>query len=300
LGRHPRARYAAALTIILNRTLASTPSASRYGALLGRRAPAPLAKAGVPWRWAWAGLLLGLSLALVLFAPARWLTEPVQNATGQKLQLLDARGTVWRGSARLVLTGGAGSKDASALPTPVRWKLQPAWAGAQLVLWSDCCTAQPLAVRLQIGGLQQVQATVADATSTWPAALLSGLGTPWNTLQPEGQLQLRTQALVLNWSPSQMAVAGKAQLEVVGLSSRLSTLRPMGSYRLAIQGGSTPTVELSTLEGSLQLAGTGQWAGSRLRFSGSASAAPEHEAALSNLLNIIGRRQGPRSLITIG
>jgi general secretion pathway protein N len=37
-----------------------------------------------------------------------------------------------------------------------------------------------------------------------------------------------------------------------------------------------------------------------LHFSGSASAAPDREAALANLLNIIGRRSGARSIITIG
>ena len=35
-------------------------------------------------------------------------------------------------------------------------------------------------------------------------------------------------------------------------------------------------------------------------FTGEASAAPDREAALSNLLNIIGRRQGVRSIITVG
>ena len=57
---------------------------------------------------------------------------------------------------------------------------------------------------------------------------------------------------------------------------------------------------LSTLEGSLQLSGNGKWVGSRLRFEGEARAAPEHEAALANLLNIIGRRSGARSIITLG
>ena len=37
-----------------------------------------------------------------------------------------------------------------------------------------------------------------------------------------------------------------------------------------------------------------------VRFAGEASAAPEREAALSNLLNIIGRRNGARSIITVG
>jgi general secretion pathway protein N len=84
------------------------------------------------------------------------------------------------------------------------------------------------------------------------------------------------------------------------MSSRLSTLRPMGSYRLVVQGGDVPTLTLSTLEGALQLSGTGQWVGQRLRFTGEATATPEREAALSNLLNIIGRRSGARSIITVG
>ena len=74
----------------------------------------------------------------------------------------------------------------------------------------------------------------------------------------------------------------------------------MGSYRITLLGGATPTLQLDTLEGSLQLTGNGQWVGSRLRFTGEASAAPEREAALANLLNIIGRRSGARSIITIG
>ncbi|MGL6206076.1 MAG: type II secretion system protein N, partial [Giesbergeria sp.] len=59
-------------------------------------------------------------------------------------------------------------------------------------------------------------------------------------------------------------------------------------------------LQLQTLQGDLQLSGSGQWVGQRLRFAGEASAAPEREGALSNLLNIIGRRNGARSLITLG
>ncbi len=39
---------------------------------------------------------------------------------------------------------------------------------------------------------------------------------------------------------------------------------------------------------------------SRLHFQGTASAAPEQQEALSNLLNIIGRRDGARSIIQVG
>jgi hypothetical protein len=149
-------------------------------------------------------------------------------------------------------------------------------------------------------GLGKARVAVADGVSMWPAALLAGLGTPWNTLQLDGELGLSTQGLSVEWSAGRLAVGGRAELAAARISSRLSTLRPMGSYRITLNGGATSTLELATLEGSLQLSGNGRWVGSRLRFEGVASAAPEREAALSNLLNIIGRRNGARSIITIG
>ncbi len=258
-----------------------------------------LAAARAPWRWAVAGTLLGLLLALVFFAPARWLARGVATATQGHVLLAEPRGTVWNGSARMLLAGGAGSNDAAALPTRLDWRLRPAWGGARAEIASTCCTTQPLVMHLALRMTGAVL-TLSDAPSQWPAALLSGLGTPWNTLQVDGDLQLATQGLSVEWNAGRLAVGGRAELTAQRLSSRLSTLRPMGSYRIVLVGGATPTLQLSTLEGSLQLSGSGQWAGSRLRFNGEASAAPEREAALSNLLNIIGRRSGPRSVITIG
>jgi general secretion pathway protein N len=67
-----------------------------------------------------------------------------------------------------------------------------------------------------------------------------------------------------------------------------------------VSGGDTPRLNLSTTQGSLQLSGSGQWTDGRLRFEGEASAAPERFEALSNLLNIIGRREGARSIIKVG
>jgi general secretion pathway protein N len=74
----------------------------------------------------------------------------------------------------------------------------------------------------------------------------------------------------------------------------------MGSYRFSLSGGPSTTLALSTLQGSLLLSGGGQWVGGKLRFDGEASAVPEHLAALSNLLNIIGRRDGARAIIKVG
>jgi general secretion pathway protein N len=108
------------------------------------------------------------------------------------------------------------------------------------------------------------------------------------------------QALVLRWSGRQLTLAGRATLDATDISSSLSTLKPMGSYRIALEGGPVPSLLLTTREGSLQLSGSGRWNGTTMRFDGEASAAPGREDALSNLLNIIGRRDGARSLITLG
>ena len=252
-----------------------------------------------PWAWAFAGIALGLVGAALVFAPARWLAGPLERASGGRLLLGEARGTVWNGSAQLTLSGGAGSTDSAALPTRVDWKLGPRWDGLQAEVDSSCCTSTPVAVRIlpRWGG---ALVRVADSQTHWPAALLAGLGTPWNTLQFDGELQLATEGLSVEWVQGRLAIAGRAELTAQRLSSRLSTLRPMGSYRITVLGGATPTLQLDTLEGSLQLSGTGQWVGSRLHFSGVASAAPDSESVLSNLLNIIGRRNGARSIITIG
>lgn len=252
-----------------------------------------------PWRFAALGGVLGLMAALLLFAPASWLASALSSATSGQLQLLDARGTVWNGSARLAFSGGAGSRDRTVLPGQLDWKLRPGWMGLKATVSAECCTPQPLQVSFaQRWGGPRLE--VVNGSSQWPATLLAGLGTPWNTVQAEGILQLATQGLSVEWFEGRMSLAGRAELTAIALSSRLSTLKPMGSYRLTLTGGANPTLDLATLEGSLQLSGSGQWIGSRLRFRGAASAAPENESSLANLLNIIGRRNGSRSIITLG
>ena len=252
-----------------------------------------------PWRWAALGAAIGLIFALLFYAPASWLATGLSAATSGQLQLVEARGTVWTGSARLLLSGGSGSRDSAALPGSIEWTLRPGWLAMRIQLTASCCTTAPLQARVawRQGG---ASLQIADGSSQWPAQVLAGLGTPWNTVQAEGDLQLVTRQLAFEWNEGRLTVAGGAELTALAMSSRLSTLKPMGSYKMVLTGGSAPTLALSTLEGSLQLSGSGRWVGPRLRFEGVASAAPENEAALANLLNIIGRRNGARSIITLG
>jgi general secretion pathway protein N len=156
--------------------------------------PRVTARAPSPWSWAWAGAALGLAVSLTLNAPARWLTNVLQQATQGRLVFQDPRGTLWNGSAQLVLTGGVGSTDSAALPGRFTWQLHPSVSGLQADAQADCCMQAPLRLSLtpRWGGAQLV---LADSLSRWPAQWLTGLGTPWNTVQPEGNLTLATRAL---------------------------------------------------------------------------------------------------------
>jgi general secretion pathway protein N len=66
-----------------------------------------------------------------------------------------------------------------------------------------------------------------------------------------------------------------------------------------MRGGVPPQLELSTLEGALQLSGKGQWVHQRLQLQGEASAREDAQAALSNLLNVLGQRRGNSSVLNI-
>lgn len=247
---------------------------------------------------------LGLTAGTITFAPARALALLVREASGDRVRLLNARGTVWQGRADLVLTGGTGSSAAAALPEGLGWRLAPTWTGGpalSLKLTAPCCTPQGLDLRLSwsTGG---AKLELARHSSVWPATWLAGLGSPWNTIQLQGSLKLQTEGSGIEWAQGRARLSGPFELQALELGSSLSTLKPLGSYQLRFtpDAGGSPRLQLDTLRGALKLSGQGQWTGGRLRFRGTAEAAPDSVDALSNLLNILGRRDGARAHISLG
>ena len=260
-------------------------------------------------RWGLVGAVLGLSTAIVVWAPAAWLAKVVASATNEHLLIVDTRGSVWNGSARVILSPGEGSRDASELPQRLGWALRPAWhdggPGVRLTLDQSCCI-KPGAPMTASFGMDRLTVRLPDATPEqpwirWPAAWLAGLGTPWNTLAPDGVIVVSAQGFVFEGKGKAIGVTGLAQVELRDFSSRLAQVSPLGSYRMSLVGGGTaPQLILSTIQGPLQLSGQGSLGATRSQFQGEATAAPGSEAALANLLNIIGRRQGARSIISVG
>ena len=192
----------------------------------------------------------GLLATALFVAPAQWIASALSNATGGRIELADASGTAWNGSAVLVL---ASSSDPAAsrasLPERLSWRLSP-WSliigQLDLTVTHPSALAQPLAVRAPLFGGGRV--TLSATTLRLPASLLIGVGAPWNTIRPGG-------ILLVNWDRLQIGsdrVQGNFSAEWQYASSALTPVSPMGHYRLQTNGVWPGTqLDLLTISGPL-------------------------------------------------
>jgi len=261
-------------------------------------------------RWLWLAAALGALWALLWQAPASWLSAAVWAASGQHVLLAQPQGS-WRdGAALLVLEGGAGSRGATAVPGMLRWtvSLGGLWRGRLLVRidW-PAVSPQPLAVGVRLGWSQttvalQPAGQPADAAwqGTLPLSVLDGLGTPWNTVALRGQARFMLRGVHLESVAGRLRLGGSMQLDLPDVASRLSMVAPIGSYTLTVTGqGAQAQVELRSDKGPLLLQGKGVWNGQALQFAGTARAVPGSEAAMANLLSLLGRPEGDHVRIAL-
>jgi general secretion pathway protein N len=245
--------------------------------------------------WSWCGGLLGVVVALVAFAPASWLASSIGMVSQGRVLLQEPRGTVWAGSAQLVLAGGDGSSGATRLPSRMNWDISPQWWGVTVLLSAPCCTpATPVQMTALLDEVLEGGAlawTLRSSELALPASMLVGLGAPWNTLQLAGDLRFSTDRLAGQWTASGgvSSVSGQALLQANHMTTALSTLHPLGSYKLSTAG---KALRLETNgEAALVLNGTGNIEQGRIAFLGEATAAKGREEALSNLLHMMGQWQ---------
>lgn len=242
-----------------------------------------------------AGAASGAVIGCVALAPALWLANGISEATAGRVQLTNAQGTVWHGSAAIALSAGPGSATTQTLPTRIQWRIKPGLGRIHLQLHAQCCTAVPLSARL---GVNRVEVDAAHVA--FPLAIVQGLGTPWNSLGVAGRANLRWEKVVVSWNEGETTIAGKVQADVVSASTKLTTLPEIGSYRVVVDGGDKPQLALTTQEGALQLSGHGRWVAGKFSFDGWGYAQPGNTAALANLLTLIGERSGDKTKIRFG
>ena len=246
--------------------------------------------------WLLAGIF-SVALTVLAFFPAAWLAAVVEAQTAGRLTLGDAQGTLWRGSA--FIGGAASGSDAVTplLPGRFSWRLSPLILFGQINAELDNPAALSQAVTVS-GGWTQWQ--LSPAAILLPAERLAALGAPLNTLQPSGQMRLSWELLHLARRDGKVEISGTMNLTMSGIASRLSPVKPLGSYVLALDWqGLQAAVTLKTTQGPMLLSGSGQFSNGHLQFSGTAEAAAGQEEKLENLLNLLGQRRSAGSKTVI-
>jgi len=238
----------------------------------------------------WLGLTaLAAAITVLVFLPASWLGPMVERQTGGRLTLGDAQGTLWRGSAFLGGAAGEGGAVTPLLPGRFSWRLSPLvlFGQVSMELANEKALAQPVRIS---GSWAQWQVSAGELLL--PAEGLAGLGAPLNTLAPSGVIKLSWNLLDIARQDQMVAVQGRTVLSLTDMGSRMSPVKPLGSYELAMDWrGQQADLNLRTVRGALLLSGSGTLQNGRLRFSGQAQAADGYEDTLGNLLNLLGQRR---------
>ena len=117
-------------------------------------------------------------------------------------------------------------------------------------------TAPSLAARPAAAEPRLTGATLSAQSLRAPAAALSALGSPWNTLAPQGTLELKWQTLPLG---GRLPAGPLAELRWRDAATALAPVNPVGSYVLRLQGDgkSGGALALSTESGLLDVSGQG-------------------------------------------
>jgi len=248
--------------------------------------------------WLLAGIA-SVALTIIVFFPATWMTAIVEQQSLGRLTLGDAHGTLWRGSAFIGGSVSGSDPVTPLLPGRFSWRLSPMvlLGSVDAELENAAALSQPVSVT---GNWHQWQ--VSPGAILLPAERLAALGAPLNTVQPSGQMRLSWEPLQLVRQNGTIGMVGTMKLEMIDIGSRLSMVKPLGSYDLLVDWHDTQAaVTLKTLTGPMLLNGSGMVTNGRLQFSGTAQAEAGQEQRLANFLNLLGqhRQVGGKDVIAI-
>jgi general secretion pathway protein N len=224
------------------------------------------------------GIFLG---GLIAFAPASLMGSILERASGGMLTLAQTKGSLWQGSGVALLR----QKTSYQILGSYRWHLKVFSAALQV----QAGEATPMTVRyVPFAG----RINVDKLHLTLPASIISVAAPQLGPYQLQGTFEASSDHLTLNAG----GMDGQINVDWLHAASALSAIRPLGDYRIALQGnGAALDAQLSTLSGKLQLDGKGTFDTTNgMRFTGTAQAAPGAAASeLNELLHHIGPEVSP-------
>ena len=223
---------------------------------------------------------------LVIKIPASWFAWGLNRYTQGIVRLDPIAGSLWGGNGRLVIYYPP--------TTPhdfgqAEWGINPLWlltGHVQLFMQTNNQDRQiKTTLRIARSGF-----VLKDTDIAVPASFIAQLYAPLSLLSPQGKVRLSTSGLIV----AAEKMEGNAALEWLSAGSSLSSVQPLGDYRLEITGaGKNANLTLTTLSGDLEFAGQGQWQSHTGQVQINGSATPRARAdELDSLLKMIGPDQG--------
>ncbi len=243
--------------------------------------------------------ILSVIFSVLFFLPASWMGVLIERQTQGRLSLCDAQGSFWNGSGFIGVAAGINDPVTPLFPGRFNWKISPFILLAQLDL--ELQNSEALSVPVKITG-NFSEWRVSPSVLVLPTERLEGLGAPLNTIGPSGKIHLSWNNLQFMRDGLILNAQGQLQLNLSEMASRLSPVRPLGSYRMVfdLQGINTE-INLVTETGPMMLSGSGTVKTGHFQFSGKAWAQEGQEAKLANLLNLLGQRRkdGDKDVIAL-
>ena len=225
-------------------------------------------------------------LFLIIEMPASWFAWGLNRYTQGTVRLDPIAGSLWAGNGRLVIYYPPTTPHEFG---QTEWRINPLWLFAGRVQLSLQANHQDRQIKTTLGAARN-SFMLKDTEAEVPAAFVAQIYTPLSLINPQGKVRISAEDLTL--SPDK--VEGTAALEWLNAGSSLSSVQPLGDYRLDVVGAEkNANLKLTTLRGDLEFAGQGQWQLDTGLAQINGSAIPRARAGeLESLLNMIGPDQG--------
>jgi len=225
-------------------------------------------------------------LFIIIEMPASWFAWGMYKYSRGSIRLDPIAGSLWHGNGRVVVYYPP--------TTPhdlgsVQWRINPLWLFAGK-LQSNWRAESPeihvnTTLRLGAGGV-----TLLDTDAALPAQAATAFYPAASLISPQGQLRLQIPKLTMDRN----GITGGGEIQWQNAGSSLTTVQPLGTYRLEIAAaGKTANLKLTTVSGDLELTGQGQYQASTGLIHLSGSAVPrQHASELEPLLQLLGNNLG--------
>ena len=224
---------------------------------------------------------------LSVTAPASLLAKIVERSSNGQFVLANASGTVWQGSATPAIRQRTGNLLAL---ERLHWDiyLLPLFTGKIIaeVRWDNVEHLQPMLATISF---RQIE--FRNAVIPLQAGILGEFIPMLQPVQLSGQMLIKSEQFTL----SKLGINGNAVADWLNAGSVLSSVNPLGSYRINLTGaGERLEISLMTLSGALLLEGKGSITRDQgLRFQATARAATDSKGSLDELLSNFGPESAP-------